>query len=143
MVIGKISSLATTVMVFAVGLIFLKQAYATSLGASGQDVGAGLTGTASGITNLVNAFVSPITGLISTFSSFFGSFSPNGSRSEPSPTGREDRKTPSQQVRSSDVAYTASSGSTKPTGLGSGSIGGYTAGAITQHRSTGGFGRAN
>jgi len=111
MVIGKISSLASTIMIFAVGLIFLKQAYATSLGASGQDIGAGLTGTATGITNLVNAFVSPITGLISTFSNFFGSFSPNGSRSEPNPTGREDRKTPAQQVRNSDTSKITWSGS--------------------------------
>jgi hypothetical protein len=104
MVIAKISGLATTIFVFAVGLIFLKQAYGTSIGASGQDVGAGLTGTAMGITNLVNAFVSPITGLISTFSSFFGSFSANGGRAQPLPTGREDRKTPTQQVRSSDTS---------------------------------------
>ena len=104
MVIGKISSLATTIFIFALGFVFLKQAYATSIGASGQDVGAGLTGTASGITNLVDAFISPITGLISTFSSFFGSFSANGSRAEPMPTGREDRKTPTQKVRSSDTS---------------------------------------
>jgi len=113
MVIGKISSLATMTMVFALGLIFLKQAWATSIGASGQDVGAGLTGTASGITNLINAVVSPITGLISTFSSFFGLFGANGSRSEPTPTGREDRKTPTQKVRSSDTStITWSSGTT-------------------------------
>ena len=109
MVIAKISSLATTIFVFALGFVFLKQAYATSIGASGQDVGAGLTGTATGITNLVDAFISPITGLISTFSNFFGSFSPNGSRSEPSTTGREDRKTPSQQVRNSDQAGSGTS----------------------------------
>jgi hypothetical protein len=113
MVIAKISSLATTIFVFALGFVFLKQAYATSIGASGQDVGAGLTGTATGITNLVNAFVSPITGLISTFSSFFGSFSANGSRAQPQPTGREDRKTPTQKVRSSDAStITWSSGTT-------------------------------
>jgi len=107
MVIAKISSLATTIFIFAVGFVFLKQAYATSIGASGQDVGAGLTGTATGITNVINAFISPITGLISTFSSFFGSFSPNGSRAEPMPTGREDRKTPEQKVRNSDTANTS------------------------------------
>jgi hypothetical protein len=104
MVIGKISSLATTIFIFTLGFIFLKQAYGSSIGASGQDVGAGLTGTASGVTSLFNAFISPITGLISTFSSFFGSFSANGSRTEPTPTGREDRKTPTQKVRSSDTS---------------------------------------
>ena len=115
MVIAKISSLATTIFIFAVGFVFLKQAYATSIGASGQDVGAGLTGTATGITNLVNAFVSPITGLFSTFSNFFGSFSPNGSRSEPNPGGREDRKTPTQKVRSSDTSTISWSGGTSAT----------------------------
>jgi hypothetical protein len=103
MVIGKISSLATTIFIFALGFVFLKQAYATSIGASGQDVGAGLVGASTGITSLFDAFINPITGLISTFSSFFGGFS-NGSRTEPSPTGREDRKTPTQKVRSSDTS---------------------------------------
>jgi hypothetical protein len=118
MVIGKISSLATMAMVFALGLIFLKQAYGTSIGQSGQDVGAGLTGTAMGITNLIDAFISPITGLIGTFSSFFGSFSSNGSRSEPSSTGREDRKTPTQKVRSSDtstITWSSGTSATVPT----------------------------
>lgn len=123
-------------MVLALGLIFLKQAYATSIGASGQDVGAGLTGTASGITNLFNAVISPITGLISTFTGFFGSFSSLG-RTEPSPQGREDRKTPTQQVRNADIANTGN-GSRMSV-----STSGYTSGAITSHRSTGGFGRAN
>ena len=118
MVIGKISSLATTIFIFALGFVFLKQAYGSSIGASGQDVGAGLTGTATGITNLVDAFISPITGLISTFSSFFGSFSGNGSRSEPMPTGREDRKTPEQKVRSSDtstITWSSGTSATVPT----------------------------
>ena len=94
-------------MILALGLIFLKQAYGSSIGASGQDVGAGLTGISGGITNLFNSVISPITGLISTFGSFFGSFSPNGSRAEPMPTGREDRKTPEQKVRNSDTANTS------------------------------------
>ena len=118
MVIAKISGLATTIFVFALGLIFLKQAWGTSIGASGQDVGAGLSGTASGITNLINAVVSPITSLVSTFSSFFGSFSSNGSRSEPTPTGREDRKTPAQKVRSSDtstITWSSGKSATVPT----------------------------
>jgi len=140
MVIGKISSLATTVMIFAVGLIFLKQAYATSIGASGQDVGAGLTGTASGITNLINAVVSPITGLISTFSSFFGSFSSLG-RTEPSPTGREDRKTPTQQVRNSDIANTSSGGSLAGS-LNTSSSGGANLSSLGSQRASGGGFRA-
>jgi len=104
MVIGKISSLATTIFIFALGFVFLKQAYATSIGASGRDVGAGLVGASTGISSIFNAFISPITGLISMFTSFFGSFGANGSRSEPMATGREDRKTPEQKVRSTDTA---------------------------------------
>jgi len=117
-VIGKISSLATTIFIFALGFVFLKQAYATSIGASGQDVGAGLVGASSGITSLINSFLSPITNLIGTFSSFFGSFSSNGSRAEPSATGREDRKTPTEKVRSSDtstITWSSGSSATVPT----------------------------
>ena len=116
--IGKISSLVTTIFIFALGFVFLKQAYATSIGASGQDVGAGLVGASTGITSLFDAFISPITGLISTFSSFFGSFSANGSRSQPTPTGREDRKTPTQKVRSSDtstITWSSGTSATVPT----------------------------
>ena len=115
MVIGKISSLATTIFIFALGFVFLKQAYATSIGASGQDVGAGLVGASTGITSLINSFLSPITSLVTTFSSFFGSFSANGSRDEPMPTGREDRKTPTQKVRSSDTSTITWSGGTTAT----------------------------
>jgi hypothetical protein len=118
MVIGKISSLATTIFIFALGFIFLKQAYGTSIGASGQDVGAGLVGASTGITSLFDAFISPITGLISTFSSFFGLVGANGSRSEPNPTGREDRKTPEQKVRSSDtstITWSSGKSATVPT----------------------------
>ena len=118
MVIGKISSLATTIFVFALGFIFLKQAFSTSIGASGQDVGAGLIGASSGITSLINSFVSPITGLLSTFSSFFGSFSANGSRAQPQPTGREERKTPTEKVRSSDtstITWSSGKSATVPT----------------------------
>ena len=119
MVIGKISSLATTIFIFALGFVFLNQAYATSIGASGQDVGAGLVGASTGITSLFDAFINPITGLISTFSSFFGSFgNSNGSRTEPTSTGREDRKTPTQKVRASDtstITWSSGSSATVPT----------------------------
>jgi hypothetical protein len=103
MVIAKISSLASLVFVFAIGIIFLRQAYGSSIGSAGIDVGTGLTGTATGVTTLINSFLNPITGLINTFSGFFGSLS-NGSRAEPEPTGREDRKTPTQKIKSSDTS---------------------------------------
>jgi len=113
MVIGKISSLATTIFIFVLGAIFLKQAFGTSIGQAGSDVGLGLTGASSGVTNLINSFISPITGLVNVFSSFFGSFNSNGSRDEPTAQGRVDRKTPTQKVRSSDTStITWSSGQT-------------------------------
>ena len=113
MVIGKISSLATTIFILALGAIFLKQAWATSIGASGQDVGKGLTGASSGITNLLNSVISPVLSLFNTFGNFFGSFSSNGSRNEPSSDGRFERNTPAQQVRPSDTStITWSSGTT-------------------------------
>ena len=122
MVIGKISSLATTIFVFAIGLIFLKQAFGTSIGQAGQDVGLGLTGASSGVTNLIDSFISPITGLVNVFSSFFGSFSSNdeeeGSRNEPTSQGREDRATPTQKVRSSDtstITWSSGTSATVPT----------------------------
>ena len=117
MVIGKISSLATLIFVFAIGIIFLKQAYGTSIGTAGIDVGTGLTGASTGVTTLINSFLSPITGLIGTFSSFFGSLS-NGSRAQPQPAGREDRKTPEQKVRSSDtstITWSSGTSATVPT----------------------------
>ena len=111
--------------IFAFGLIFLKQSFATSIGTSGQDVGSGLTGIgsgltgmSSGITDLINSIFSPISGLISTFSGFFGGLSSNGSRPEPQPTGREDRKTPTEKVRSSDtstITWSSGTSATVPT----------------------------
>ena len=140
MVIAKISSLATTIFIFALGFVFLKQAYATGIGAAGQDVGSGLTGTATGITSLVNAFISPITGLISTFSSFFGSFSANGSRNAPTQLGRDERRTPNEQVKNSDVAPTSSGGSVSR----SKASGGANLSSLgSQRASGGGFGAAN
>jgi len=125
MVIGKISSLATTIFVFALGFIFLRQAFSTSIGASGQDVGAGLTATSMGISSLFNSVISPITGLITTFTSFFNLLSPNGSRSEPSLTGRDERETPIQKVKSSDVVQNKSRSATTQTTGGTYTGGGY------------------
>jgi hypothetical protein len=111
MVIGKISSLATTVIVFALAFIFIKQAYGSSIGTAGIDVGQGLTSTAGGITSVINAFLSPISGLIGSFSSLFGSFgNSNGGRNEPSTQGRDERPTPEKKVPSSTSTISWSSG---------------------------------
>lgn len=116
MVIGKISSLATTIIVFALAFIFLKQAYATSIGKAGVDVGTGLTSTARGISSVISAFINPITSIFGTLSSFFGSFASNnsdGGRNEPSIAGRDERKTPTNRVRTGDTSTISwSSGTT-------------------------------
>ena len=107
MVIGKISSLATTIIVFALAFIFLKQAYGTSIGKAGVDVGTGLTSTAGGISSIISAFINPITSIFGTLSGFLGglgSNNSNGARNEPSLAGRDERKTPDNRVRSADTS---------------------------------------
>ena len=107
MVIGKISSFATTIIIFALAFIFLKQAYSTSIGRAGQDVGLGLSSTASGISSVINSFISPITGIFGTISGFFNMFGNNsnneGGRATPTPTGRDERGTPTNRVKTGDT----------------------------------------
>ena len=114
MVIGKISSLATTIIIFALAFIFLKQAYGTSIGTAGVDVGQGLTSTAGGISSVISAFITPITSIFGTLSGFFGGLTnSNGARNEPSTVGRDERRTPNQMVRSGDTSTISwSSGTT-------------------------------
>ena len=105
MVIGKISSLATTIIVFALAFIFLKQAYGTSIGTAGVDVGQGLTSTAGGISSVISAFINPITSIFGTLSGFFGGLTnSNGARNEPSIVGRDERRTPDNRVRTGDTS---------------------------------------
>ena len=114
MVIGKISSLATTIIVFALAFIFLKQAYGTSIGTAGVDVGQGLTSTAGGISSVISAFINPITAIFGTLSGFFGGLTnSNGGRNEPSTAGRDERRTPDNRVRTGDTSTISwSSGTT-------------------------------
>jgi hypothetical protein len=71
MVIGKITSLGSLVIIGAIAVLFLKQASATSFGHAGQDVGQGITGISSGISNLFGSFINPITSLFGTISGLF------------------------------------------------------------------------
>jgi len=118
MVIGKISSLATTIIVFALAFIFLKQAFSTSIGTAGVDVGQGLTSTAGGISSIISAFITPITSIFGTLSGFFGGLTnSNGARNEPSIVGRDERRTPNQMVRSGDtstISWSSGSSATVP-----------------------------
>ena len=104
MVIGKIGSLATTILVIGLGFLFLKQAYGSSIGQAGMDVGTGLSSTATGISNVISAFITPITGIFGAISGLLGNFGSNGSRNEPSIQGRDERRTPTQMVRTGDTS---------------------------------------
>jgi len=108
LVIGKISGLATTIFVFAIGIIFLKQAYSTGIGTAGRDVGSGLQGTASGVSALIDSFISPILNIGNIFTNFFGSItgsSNDGTRTNNNSNdeGRSNRQTPTDKVASTDV----------------------------------------
>ena len=140
MVIGKLTSIGSLIIISAIAILFLNQARATSFGHAGRDVGSGLSGVAGGITSLFNAFINPITGLFGYIGNLFniggGEQSAQSQntygyvRPEPTPnTSRID----SSIAASSTVQHTTSNSVS----------GGYSAGAITAHRSTGGFGRAN
>ena len=131
-------------MIFgAIAILFLRQASATSFGHAGSDVGSGLTGISSGISNLFNSFINPITGLFGSLTSLF-SFSQSEQsgqaqntygyvRQEPTPnTSRIN----SEQATQHTIVSQERTSSNRATGA-------YTSGAITAHRSTGGFGRAN
>lgn len=118
MVIGKISSLATTIFVLAIGFIFLKQAYGTSIGTAGIDVGQGLSSTAGGISSVISAFINPITSIFGTISGFFGSLgngNAEGGRNEPSIAGRDERKTPTNRVKTGDTTTITYAGGVQKT----------------------------
>ena len=127
----------------AIAILFLRQASATSFGNAGQDVGSGLTGISSGISNLFNSFINPITGLFGSLTTLFsfGQSEQSGQSQNtygyvrPEPTPNTSRQG-SEQATQSTISNIQSNSY-------SGNVGGYTSGAITAHRATGGFGRAN
>ena len=145
MVIGKITSLGSLFIVGAIAILFLKQAHATSFGTAGQDVGSGLTGISSGISNLFGSVINPITGIFTSLTNLFNfSSGEQGSQAQNTyghvrqePTPQTSRVTSTRATQATIINQGGSSSSSLPSG------GGYTAGAITAHRSTGGFGRAN
>ena len=141
MVIGKITSIGSLLIIGAIAILFLRQASASSFGHAGQDVGQGLTGISSGISNLFNSFISPITGLFGSLGNLFSFANQEQDsqaqnqygyiRNEPTPATSRINSVQSTQSTISNVQHGSSSSS------------GYSAGAITAHRATGGFGRAN
>jgi hypothetical protein len=129
----------------AIAILFLRQASASSFGQAGQDVGSGLTGISSGISNLFNSFINPITGLFGSLTTLFsfGQSEQSGQSQNtygyvrPEPTPATSRINSEQATQSTIVSQGGSSISS------SSGTSGYTSGAITAHRATGGFGRAN
>ena len=127
----------------AIAILFLRQASSSSFGSAGRDVGSGLTGISSGISNLFNSFINPITGLFGSLTTLFsfGQSEQSGQSQNtygyirPEPTPDTSRINSEQATQSTIVSQGGSSINV--------SSGGYSSGAITAHRSTGGFGRAN
>lgn len=107
LVIGKITSIGSLVIIGAVAILFLRQASASSFGSAGRDVGSGLTGISSGISNLFGSFINPITNLFGSLTSIF-SLNEQSSRAtntygyvrdEPTPnTSRNDSETATEST---------------------------------------------
>jgi len=137
LVIGKITSIGSLIIIGAVALIFLNQARQTSFGHAGQDVGAGLSGISGGISSLFSSFINPITGLFSTIGNLFSlGLGEQPAQSQNTYGYVRPEPTPNTSRINSSIATQATVNTNT-------SSGGYTAGAITAHRATGGFGRAN
>ena len=142
MVIGKITSIGSLIIIGAVAILFLRQASTTSFGSAGRDVGSGLSGISTGITSLFGSFINPITSLFSTITNLF-SFGMGEQSGQAQNTYGYVRPEPTANTSriNSSIATQATVTSTQHST--SGTLGGYSSGAITAHRSTGGFGRAN
>lgn len=71
MVIGKITSIGSLIIIGAVAVLFLNQARQTSFGHAGRDVGSGLSGISTGISNIFGAFINPVQGIFGSLTSLF------------------------------------------------------------------------
>ena len=143
MVIGKITSIGSLVIIGAIAILFLRQASGSSFGAAGADVGSGLTGISTGISNLFGSFINPITGLFGSLTSLF-SFGQSEQAGQAQNSYGYVRPEPTPATsRINSATATQSTVSTIQSQNYGGQVGGYTSGAITAHRATGGFGRAN
>lgn len=125
MVIGKITSIGSLVIIGAVAILFLRQASASSFGQAGSDVGAGLSGISFGISNLFNSFISPITGLFGTLSNLFtSSFEQSAQatntygyvRDEPTPNTSRINSSQATQATVSNIQKTSGTATTTSTG---------------------------
>jgi len=146
LVIGKITSIGSLIIIGAVAILFLNQARQTSFGHAGQDVGSGLSGISTGISSLFSSFINPITGLFSTIGNLFSfGLGEQPAQSQNTYGYIRPQPTPNTSRINSNIATqsTIRDASSFTIGTPSVSQSGYSSGAITSHRSTGGFGRAN
>ena len=140
MVIGKLTSIGSLIIIGAIAILFLKQASTTSFGSAGRDVGSGLSGISGGISNLFNSFINPITGLFTTIGNIFSlNLGEQAGQAQNTYGYVRPEPTPNTSRINSSIATE----STITSNSYEGHVGGYTAGAITAHRATGGFGAAN
>ena len=136
MVIGKITSIGSLIIIGAVAVLFLNQARQTSFGHAGKDVGSGLMGISTGISSIFSSFINPITGLFGSIGNLFSWGMGEQSGQAQNTYGYvRPQPTPNTSRINSTVATQAT--------IQSDESGGYSSGAITAHRLTGGFGRAN
>ena len=141
MVIGKITSIGSLIIIGAVAILFLNQARQTSFGHAGRDVGAGLSGISGGISSLFGSFINPITSLFGTIGNLFSfGLCEQPSQAQNSYGYVRAEPTPNTSRINSNIATQSTVNQQNTT---QSSFGGYTSGAITAHRATGGFGRAN
>ena len=124
-------------------ILFLRQASQSSFGSAGADVGSGLTGISSGISNLFNSFISPITGLFGSLTSLFSFGNEQDSHSQNTYGYIRNEPTPNTSRINSIQATQQTVSSLGSAGRVTSTQGGYTSGAISAHKATGGFGAAN
>ena len=145
MVIGKITSIGSLFIIGAIAILFLRQASATSFGRAGQDVGSGLSGISLGISNLFSSFINPISGLFGSLGNLFqfGLGESSGQSQNNYGYVRDEPADDTSRINSETATQQTVQKIESNSGGGSGNGSGYSSGAITAHRSTGGFGRAN
>ena len=124
MVIGKITSIGSLIIIGAVAVLFLRQASQSSFGSAGADVGSGLTGISTGISNLFNSFINPISNIFGTITSLFnwneGSAQATNTygyvRDEPTPNTSRINSQQSTQSTISNIQRTSGTATTTSSG---------------------------
>jgi len=124
LVIGKITSIGSLIIVGAVAVLFLNQARQTSFGQAGADVGTGLTGISTGISNLFGSFINPISNIFGTITSLFNWTEQSAQatntwgyvRDEPTPNTSRLNSTRATQSTVSNIQKSSGTATTTSTG---------------------------